>query len=259
MDLNPLQAIASSALAAHESSSSEHIKSACFTKAMRYRHDRLLEASDCDCVGFTALHWAVLCNKTVETKQLIKDHPPLVNTPSQNTQRLKMWHMTPLFLAAMQGHIYLTSYLLTQKADPTIYSKRIVPIDESIIKDSCSIDASVAIDEAARRGFHEIVLLLIKLEVDSLLKYEELYGNDNLSTCCCIRVGSTKIERINALKVFQESIQGAMPLESLKKLSKEHPSIKEGRLGTIYEAFIAAKEPEFELDNSGDTTMCALL
>jgi len=246
MDLNPLEFIASQALTAPKDQSNELMKSQWFANAIRYRQERLLEAPDCDCVGFTALHWAVLCNMQAETKTLIKSHPVLVNAPSQFTTQLKMWHMTPVFLAAIQGHIYLTSYLLTQKADSSIASKKIVALHEATIKDSWSVDASKPFDEAASRGFHEIVLLLIKFDINTLLHYETNYGSDDVTTFCCIRIGSTRSERIDAIKALQASID-IVPLEGLILLPKKHPSLYEGRLALLYGAYIDARKFQYEL------------
>lgn len=266
MLLNPFQELLSQLLPTIRESYSEAdmpsaaIKTECYKQVLSYRQDRWLEASEEDAAGFNMLHWAVLCNQTQDAKMLIEQNPLLVNTPSQQSTAMKIWHMTPLLLAAMQGHIYLSSFLLTKNANPAICSKIQVTMKDPLL--NYANEGLSPFDEAARRGFHEIVSLLIKPEIIAFHANEKQYGEDDLSSCCCVRIGFTLNEKLAAAEALQKAVKISSSLENLQRLPKHYPPLQNGRLSIIYQAYLAARSYEsksIQYASTSDAGACTIL
>lgn len=218
---------------------------------------------DIDCIGFNKLHWAAITNQSKDIRLLIEEHHisvDLFSTPSQSYKH----QMTPLYLAAKQGHEAAVNCLLSCNADCNTESR----IYSSFIGEIGNYHNVRAFEAAALSEQYGVVSLLGLQEIE--------YYKTHLKTCRSelenpffgyigTYINSDKLDgikiKLEAVETLENAIKTKATSKKLAGLSVLKPALKDKsdvKLKQIFDACFAARRHE-ENKEIDDDCSCTIL
>jgi hypothetical protein len=216
-------------------------------------------ANDFDSIGLNLLHWAVLCNQSIdEINRLITTEKINVNEGTQYRPGIALFNVTPFHLAVQTDNIRLAESLLKLGADQQIKRQYMHELTGPMSGNNYDIAGDIEETTAAfaaRKGMRTFRLFEKQMVVQysSNRKQDKREFMSFLPSCIVSLFHFSRTHKLEAAAAYELLLQDEQKeqkeqkensqdwLLKLKNLKQSHPAINQGKLGEIYRASINAR------------------